>query len=68
MKINWFGNLYYGDSLQYKRTIWIAFKCFVEWDIWDKFISGKYYIPDKKGGWITCYRIFRLIKFKKKVK
>lgn len=50
MKINLFGRKYYTvNNNEYKRSNWVAFKCFIEWDVVDK-ITGKHYMPDGNGG------------------
>ena len=64
--INYFGRVYdrvLGHII--KRSIWGAFKCFVENDVWYNFILGKTYHKDSKGN-LTIARycpFYRRIKF-----
>ena len=53
VNMNCFGRMYYGKNKQYKRSLWTAFKCFIEWDILNKLTGEKYY--NINGKWVKHY-------------
>ena len=72
IKINWFGTMYYGNNLEFKRTFIIALWCFLDKIKWKITGEGYYLYREKlyKFYWWNEKKITKeyLKNFKKKNK
>ena len=53
MRINWFGTMYYGENKEFRRSVWIAFKCLFDKIKW-RIIGEGYFVFEKT--WYHFYR------------